>query len=108
MSPPSQVRASIQGAGGSAYDYLGADLRWALRSLSRPRVRLAVVSAPDGARHWIDPEGRISVDLNVPSADLAALRPHPAECSSISWSFVRRPFRYWDNKCSIIVWPTCS
>ena len=75
MSPPSQVRASIQGAGGSATitgELTSAGLSPITFKAEGP---FGVVSAPDGARHWIDPEGRISVDLNVPSADLATLRP---------------------------------
>ena len=75
MSPPSQVRASIQGAGGSATitgELISAGLSPITFKAEGP---FGVVSAPDGARHWIDPEGRISVDLNVPSADLATLRP---------------------------------
>jgi hypothetical protein len=75
MSPPSQVRASVHGAGGSATitgELTSAGLAPVTFKAEGP---LGVVSAQDGSRHWIDPDGRISIDLNVPRADLAILRP---------------------------------
>ena len=75
MSPPSQVRASIHGAGGSATiagELTSAGLSPITFNAETP---FGLARSQDGARHWIDPDARISANLNVPGADLAILRP---------------------------------
>ena len=75
MSPPSQLRASLHGAGGAATitgELTSAGLSPITFKAEGP---FGVVDAEDGTRHWIDPEGRIVAELNVPRADLATLRP---------------------------------
>ena len=75
MSPPSQVRASVHGAGGSA-TITGELSSVGLSPITfQAESPFGVVRAQDGRRHWIDPEGRITASLNIPSADLAILRP---------------------------------
>jgi TamB, inner membrane protein subunit of TAM complex len=75
MSPPSQLRASVHGSGGSAT--LTGELTSAGLSpiTFKAEGPFGVVSGQDGTRHWIDPEGQISAELNLPRADLAILRP---------------------------------
>jgi TamB, inner membrane protein subunit of TAM complex len=75
MSPPSQIRASVHGAGGSGTitgELTSAGVSPITFKADGP---FGVVSVQDGTRRWIDPEGRISAELNVPRADLAVLRP---------------------------------
>ncbi len=75
MSPPSQIHASVHSVGGSG-TIIGELSSAGVSPITfKADGPIGVVSAGDGTRHWIDPEGRISAELNIPSADLAVLRP---------------------------------
>jgi hypothetical protein len=74
-SPPSQVHATIHGSGGVA-TLVGELASPGLSSIIfKAEGPFGIVKAPDGRRHWINPEGLISANLEIPEVDLAILRP---------------------------------
>jgi TamB, inner membrane protein subunit of TAM complex len=74
-SPPSHLRATLQAAAGAA------TLTGELTSPGVSPITFKAESAfgiakmPAGTRHWINPEGRLSANLEIPEVNLAVLTP---------------------------------
>ena len=74
-SPPLQLDATIRGADGIASfagELASPGLSPATLKVESP---FGVVRAADGRLRWIDPEGELSANLQIPKIDIGVLRP---------------------------------
>ncbi|HEY5743798.1 MAG TPA: hypothetical protein VIS99_14810, partial [Terrimicrobiaceae bacterium] len=74
-SPPAQVHATVRARDGVA-SVAGELISRGVPPITfKAETPFGIVMGTDGARHWINPEGQVSANLEIPQVDLAMLRP---------------------------------